>query len=73
MAAGERPLKRDNPHKYLLYKPTLSQLLVFLGSGFKELPPKGALLLYVSADGVFPTSGSPHDRKGLPLLLFSPI
>lgn len=62
VAAGERPLKRDNPHKYLLYKPTLSQLLVFLGSGFKELPPKGALLLYVSADGVFPTSGSPHDR-----------
>lgn len=26
---------RDNPHKYLLYKPTLSQLMVFLSSGFK--------------------------------------
>ncbi|ELU10092.1 hypothetical protein CAPTEDRAFT_93181 [Capitella teleta] len=43
--------KRDNPHKYLLYKPTFSQLFTFLASGFKELPPTGAMLLYVSADG----------------------
>ena len=33
--------KRDNPHKYLLYKPTFSQLFTFLASGFKELPPTG--------------------------------
>ena len=39
---------RDNPHKYLLYKPTLPQLMVFLASGYKELPPNGALLLYLS-------------------------
>ena len=43
--------KRDNPHKYLLYKPTFSQLFTFLASGFKELPPTGAMLLYISADG----------------------
>lgn len=43
--------KRDNPHKYLLYKPTFSQLFTFLASGFKELPPAGAMLLYLSADG----------------------
>ncbi|CAH1787122.1 unnamed protein product [Owenia fusiformis] len=43
--------KRDNPHKYLLYKPTFSQLNTFLASGFKELPPNGAMLLYLSADG----------------------
>ena len=43
--------KRDNPHKYLLYKPTFSQLYTFLASGFKELPPTGAMLLYISADG----------------------
>ena len=27
--------KRPNPHKYLLYKPTFSQLFTFLSSGFK--------------------------------------
>lgn len=32
---GERPLKRENPHKYLLYKPTFSQIMVFLASGKK--------------------------------------
>jgi len=62
MEPTDRPLKRENPHKYLLYKPTLSQLLVFLASGFKELPPNGALLLYISADGLFPSSNSPEDR-----------
>lgn len=30
---GDRPLKRENPHKYLLYKPTFSQVMVFLASG----------------------------------------
>ena len=52
---------RDNPHKYLLYKPTLPQLLVFLASGYKELPPNGALLLYISADGSFPSRPRPED------------
>ncbi|XP_037079944.1 protein SCAI-like [Pollicipes pollicipes] len=47
--------KRENPHKYLLYKPTFSQLMAFLASGFKELPANGAMLLYLSADGCFST------------------
>lgn len=58
---GERRPTRDNPHKYLLYKPSISQLLVFLASGFKELPPGGALLLYMSADGCFSTTQHPED------------
>ncbi|KAJ8866266.1 hypothetical protein PR048_032109 [Dryococelus australis] len=128
---GDRPLRRENPHKYLLYKPTLSQVLVFLASGvappsvggdvlcfgaisraameadfpamrgylccvssgtvlaawlssvthgggmtsdvrlktilpdvsvgFKELPPAGALLLYISADGCFFPIKHPED------------
>lgn len=58
---GERRMSRDNPHKYLLYKPSISQLLVFLASGFKELPPGGALLLYISADGCFSTTQHPED------------
>lgn len=60
---GDRRSMRDNPHKYLLYKPSLSQLLVFLSSGFKELPPGGALLLYISADGCFSTTKHPQDCK----------
>lgn len=48
---GERNNRRENPHKYLLYKPTYSQLNTFLASGFKELPPTGIILLYISADG----------------------
>lgn len=60
---GDRRHQRDNPHKYLLYKPSISQLLVFLASGFKELPPGGALLLYVSADGCFSTTQHPEDCK----------
>jgi len=53
--------RRENPHKYLLYKPTLPQLFVFLASGYKELPPNGALLLYISADGSFPVRPQPED------------
>ncbi|OAD53458.1 Protein SCAI [Eufriesea mexicana] len=54
--------RRDNPHKYLLYKPTYSQVQVFLASGFKELPANGALLLYLSADGCFSTVKHPEER-----------
>ncbi|XP_076677467.1 protein SCAI isoform X3 [Andrena cerasifolii] len=53
--------RRDNPHKYLLYKPTYSQVQVFLASGFKELPVNGALLLYLSADGCFSTVKHPEE------------
>ena len=55
--------KRDNPHKYLLYKPTFSQLYTFLSSGFKELPPTGAMLLYLSADGDQGNSKHTDDSK----------
>ncbi|BES98840.1 Protein of unknown function (DUF3550/UPF0682) [Nesidiocoris tenuis] len=58
---GDRPAKRENPHKYLLYKPTFSQIMVFLASGFKELPANGALLLYISADGCFTSSKHADD------------
>lgn len=57
--------RRDNPHKYLLYKPTYSQVQVFLASGFKELPANGALLLYLSADGCFSTVKHPEESECL--------
>ena len=54
-------LKRDNPHKYLLYKPNVSQFTVFLASGQKELPANGGLMLYLSGDGCFSTKPTPED------------
>lgn len=58
-----RQYKRENLHKYLLYRPTFGQLFVFLASGFKELPANGVLLLYLSADGSFPSAKHSDDCK----------
>ena len=44
---------KGSPHKYLLFRPTFSQLFLFLASGFKELPQNGVILLYFSAEGSF--------------------
>ena len=62
---GSSISKRDNPHKYLLYKPTFSQLFTFLASGFKELPPTGAMLLYISADGSHGNLKQTDDSKSM--------
>ena len=53
--------KRDNPHKYLLYKPTVAQFMVFMASGHRELPANGALFLYISGDGCFSTKTPAED------------
>ncbi|KAK7578269.1 hypothetical protein V9T40_010474 [Parthenolecanium corni] len=56
--------KRDNPHKYILYKPSITQIMMFLATGFKELPANGVLLMYISADGCFPlATNSPHSSS----------
>ncbi|KAL1275126.1 hypothetical protein QQF64_027940 [Cirrhinus molitorella] len=66
---NEKPAKRENPHKYLLYKPTFSQLYTFLSASFKELPANSVLLVYLSATGVFPNGRSecegPYDFGGV--------
>ncbi|KPP76316.1 hypothetical protein Z043_104343 [Scleropages formosus] len=66
---SEKPAKRENPHKYLLYKPTFSQLYTFLSASFKELPASSVLLLYLSATGVFPVGHAeyegPYDLGGV--------
>ncbi|XP_024258483.1 protein SCAI-like isoform X1 [Oncorhynchus tshawytscha] len=66
---SEKPAKRENPHKYLLYKPTFSQLFTFLSASFKELPVNSVLLVYLSATGVFPTGcldfEGPYDFGGV--------
>ncbi|XP_062845045.1 protein SCAI isoform X2 [Trichomycterus rosablanca] len=66
---SEKPAKRENPHKYLLYKPTFSQLYTFLSASFKELPANSVLLVYLSATGVFPPGRAeyegPYDFGGV--------
>ncbi|VEL28017.1 unnamed protein product [Protopolystoma xenopodis] len=57
------PVKLNNPHKYLLYKPTFSLFNSYLASGFKDLPVNGALLLYISADGIPMSTKQLDDRK----------
>ncbi|KAI9343185.1 protein SCAI [Obelidium mucronatum] len=47
----EKTAKRTNPHKYLLYRPTLAQLLLYVATAYKDINENSALLLYVSADG----------------------
>jgi len=49
---------RHNPHKHLLYRPSIGQLLVVLASICKDLTDNQAVLLYVSAD---PYTRSPDE------------
>ncbi|KAG0028881.1 hypothetical protein BGZ82_008221 [Podila clonocystis] len=48
---NDKEKKKPNPHKYLLYRPTLSQLMVYMATAFKEVASDSALLIYLSADG----------------------
>jgi len=58
---------KGSPHKYLLFRPTFSQLFLFLASGYKELPQNGVLLLYLSADGSFGHMTANGDETGYDL------
>ncbi|MCO5552711.1 hypothetical protein L7F22_006228 [Adiantum nelumboides] len=40
-----------NPHKYLLHRPSILQLLLVLATACEELPADGVILLYLSALG----------------------
>lgn len=58
--------KRSNPHKYLLYRPSLSQLMVYISTAFKDTSDGSALLLYLSADGcVYPDQTVPGYGGGV--------
>eukprot|EP00698_Gefionella_okellyi_P015892 TRINITY_DN4513_c0_g1_i1.p1 TRINITY_DN4513_c0_g1~~TRINITY_DN4513_c0_g1_i1.p1 ORF type:complete len:568 (+),score=115.97 TRINITY_DN4513_c0_g1_i1:85-1788(+) len=62
-AEGERVLflqedNTANPHKYILYRPILEQLLMCVATASKELGEAGALLLYLSADGTLPATAA---------------
>ncbi len=51
---GQIIIHRENPHKYLLYKPSFSQFYTYIAAAFKDLPPHGVLMVYVSADNCEP-------------------
>jgi hypothetical protein len=55
-------VQRTNAHKYLLYKPSFSQFFTFLSAAFKDMPPHGVLMLYISADASESHNKNPHDR-----------
>ncbi|KAJ2492940.1 hypothetical protein IWW37_000944 [Coemansia sp. RSA 2050] len=47
----ERPVRRVNPHKYVLYQPNFSQIQVYLANAFREIGEQGCVLLYLSSEG----------------------
>ncbi|CAM6101476.1 unnamed protein product [Calypogeia fissa] len=47
------PSLPPNPHKYILYRPTVSSLLLVLATACEELSSDAVLLLYISAAGSF--------------------
>lgn len=60
----DKAKKRSNPHKFLLYRPTFSQFLVFLSTAFKELHDNNVLLVYLSADGLRPDEPPAVEGRG---------
>ncbi|KAJ2122248.1 hypothetical protein IW147_003544 [Coemansia sp. RSA 720] len=47
----DRAMRRPNPHKYVLYQPSVSQVQVYLANAFREIGDQGCVLLYLSSDG----------------------
>ncbi|KAJ3176095.1 hypothetical protein HDU87_005470 [Geranomyces variabilis] len=62
-SSSDRAVRRTNPHKYLLYRPTFAQLMYYIATTFKDITDHNAILLYLSADGskkaVKPEQGDP--------------
>ena len=44
-------MEHENPAKYLLYRPTASEILAVLATACEALPPVSAILVYISAAG----------------------
>jgi hypothetical protein len=48
--AGLSFIQRENPNKYLLYKPSFSQFYTYTSAAFKDLMPHAIMMIYISAD-----------------------
>lgn len=61
-------VKRQNPHKYLLYKPSFDQFYTFMSAGIKEIPANSVLLVYLAASACSPgkpDSDGAYDMGGV--------
>ncbi|KAJ2081417.1 hypothetical protein H4R24_002352 [Coemansia sp. RSA 988] len=47
----DKAMRRTNPHKYVLYQPSVSQIQVYLANAFREIGEQGCVLLYLSSEG----------------------
>lgn len=56
-------IQRENPHKYLLYKPSFSQFYTYISSAFKDLPPHSVMMIYLSADSCEAHNRAQIERK----------
>jgi hypothetical protein len=61
-STDKAPVKRPNPHKNLLYRPTFSQLLLYLANAYKECQDNSVMLLYLSGEATR-TSNSESNGK----------
>lgn len=59
---GQFTFQRENPHKYLLYKPSFGQFYSYISAAFKELLPMRIMMLYISADGFEPLNKKQINR-----------
>lgn len=62
-----KALGNSNPKKFLLYRPTVSQVLLYIASAQRELLENGTLLLYVSADGEAAKSSNVSSSSSTPM------
>ncbi|KAJ2726441.1 hypothetical protein GGI07_000579 [Coemansia sp. Benny D115] len=60
----DKTVRRNNPHKYVLYQPHFSQVQVHLAQAFREIGEQGCVLLYLSSEGAAPPS-DPAGESGL--------
>lgn len=58
-------IQRENPHKYILYKPSFSQFFTYISAAFKDLPPHGIMLVYISADSCESNNQNDYDENEL--------
>ncbi|KAJ2797831.1 hypothetical protein H4R21_004164, partial [Coemansia helicoidea] len=60
----EKAARRTNPHKHMLYLPSIGQIQVYLASAFREIGDQGCVLLYLSSDGARADDGTGAAQHG---------
>ena len=56
-------IRRDNPHKYLIYRPTFAQLFNCISSAHRDVSSNGVLLVYLSSDAAGGLPSSPVNEQ----------